>query len=143
MLTRSALVLLTLALCIALGTGAASQRNELGRGELVYSEDFSSDPGYDSFWDPYVFWDGVGGSYFALSLDVSSGVGRYMGYSPEFALITGDFTVLRSPTGTTSPSPPSSSGLTTSSAGSCFSPIRARSMRPLVRRMWVSGTTSS
>jgi len=93
MLTRSALVLLTLALCIALGTGAASQRNELGRGELVYSEDFSSDPGYDSFWDPYVFWDGVGGSYFALSLDVSSGVGRYMGYSPEFALITGDFTV--------------------------------------------------
>jgi hypothetical protein len=93
MLRRHTIVLLTMVLCLTLGVGAAGQRNEPARGELVYSEDFSSDPGYDSVLDLYAFWDGAGGSYFALSLDVGSGLGRYMGYSPEFAVVSGDFTV--------------------------------------------------
>jgi hypothetical protein len=93
MLKRGTLVMLTLALCVALGAGAAGQRDGSERLELVYSEDFTSDPGYDSALDLYAFWDAVGGSYFALSLDVGSGVGRYMGCSPEFPVVSGDFTV--------------------------------------------------
>jgi hypothetical protein len=85
--------LVLLVLCLALGAGAAGQRNEPERGELVYFEDFTSDPGYTSMSDLYVFWDAVSGNYFALSLDVSSGWGQYIGYSPAFAAVSGDFTV--------------------------------------------------
>lgn len=78
--------------CVTFGAEATGQSEQSGR-ELVYAEDFSSDPGYDSMQDLYAFWDASGGSYFALSLDVSSGLGRYMGYSPEFTVVAGDFTV--------------------------------------------------
>jgi hypothetical protein len=92
-LRRHTFVLLVLALCFALGAGAVGQRAGPERAELVYSEDFTSDPGYDSVLGLYAFWDAASGSYFALTLDVDSGLGRYIGYSPEFPVVSGDFTV--------------------------------------------------
>ncbi|MFH1690922.1 MAG: right-handed parallel beta-helix repeat-containing protein [Candidatus Eisenbacteria bacterium] len=53
----------------------------------VYSEDFDSDPGYATQDSAYVYWDGVGGNYYAKSFDVSTGLGYYMAYSPGFPLV--------------------------------------------------------
>lgn len=53
----------------------------------AYSEDFSSDPGYDSQDPTNVYWDGGQGNYYAKVFDVSSGYGYYMAYSPEFPLV--------------------------------------------------------
>lgn len=93
MIRRRLLALLLVALVPGLGSGAAIRREEPAGLQLVYSEDFTSDPGYDTMLPLYAFWDMSGGSFFALSLDVGSGLGRYMGYSPEFDVVSGDFTV--------------------------------------------------
>jgi hypothetical protein len=58
---------------------------------MVFNEDFSTDPGWTTEEEMYVFYDGSGGSYFALSHDVPSGYGNYFGLSPEFELVDGDF----------------------------------------------------
>jgi len=86
-------VLLLLVLLAGLGSGAAKPDAASDSRQLVYSEDFSSDPGYDSVLDMYSFWDGSGGSYVAISLDVASGIGRYVSYSPAFDEVAGDFGV--------------------------------------------------
>ena len=86
-------VLLALIVCLALGAGAPGRGEQSPQQQLVYSEDFSSDPGYDSLNSLYAFWDAVGASYFACSLDVDSGYGYYMAYSPGFPIVVGDFTV--------------------------------------------------
>jgi len=85
-------MLLLLVLLTGLGSGVGGDGVPGGR-ELLYSEDFSSDPGYDSVLDMYSFWDGSGGSYVAISLDVASGIGRYVGYSPAFDAVAEDFSV--------------------------------------------------
>ena len=90
---RRRAIVVVLASCLALGMGVSSRGQESGRVDLVYAEDFSSDPGYTSENELYAFWDAAGGSYFACSLDVDSGNGYYMAYSPEFPAVRGDFTV--------------------------------------------------
>ena len=58
---------------------------------LVYSQDFSSDPGFTSTAPTDVYWDPEAGNYYALIRDVASGKGYYVGYSPEFKMVNGDF----------------------------------------------------
>ncbi|ODS35435.1 hypothetical protein BEH94_01360 [Candidatus Altiarchaeales archaeon WOR_SM1_SCG] len=60
---------------------------------LIYSEDFSGDPGYDSQAPGSVYWDSVEENYYAKVYDVSSGYGHYEAYSPKFDTINGSFTV--------------------------------------------------
>ncbi|ODS38120.1 MAG: hypothetical protein A7315_12805 [Candidatus Altiarchaeales archaeon WOR_SM1_79] len=60
---------------------------------LIYSEDFSGDPGYDSKAPGSVYWDSVEENYYAKVYDVSSGYGHYEAYSPKFDTINGSFTV--------------------------------------------------
>ena len=58
---------------------------------LVYSEDFSLDPSFTSTAPSYVHWDAQQGNYYASIRDVSCGKGYYIGYSPEFQMVNGDF----------------------------------------------------
>ena len=90
---RQRAIVVVLASCLALGVGASSRGQQNARADLVYAEDFSSDPGCASQDELYVFWDAAGESYFACSLDVDAGHGYYMGYSPGFPAVRGDFTV--------------------------------------------------
>jgi hypothetical protein len=59
----------------------------------VYSEDFEVDPQYLSMQPAHVHWFEPEHAYQANVIDVSSGVGPYVGYSPEFEEVSGDCTI--------------------------------------------------
>ena len=89
---RAARLLAGLA-CIMFVVGLPSRSLAPPAGQVIYEEDFSSSPGFESTDELYSFWDAEGGSYVACSLDVNSGYGFYVGYSPEFSMVEGDFAV--------------------------------------------------
>lgn len=60
---------------------------------LVYFEDFSDDPHFESLAPQYVYWDPEQGNYYAKIFDVSSGYGYYVGYSPRFPDVNGTFRI--------------------------------------------------
>jgi len=70
----------------------ANAASEPDRG-LVFSEDFATDPGWTSLEEMYVFCDGSGGGYFAMSHDVSTGYANFLALSPEFEFVDGSFTL--------------------------------------------------
>ncbi|MEA3314646.1 MAG: hypothetical protein U9Q30_02155 [Campylobacterota bacterium] len=55
---------------------------------VVYSEDFSSNPNFISNNESIIYWDDIEENYYAESIDVSSGIGKYVGLSPTFKYIT-------------------------------------------------------
>jgi len=82
------LVLLGISCVLCAGTERAFSQDE-----LVYSEDFESDPGYVSPEPENVYWNEAQGNYYANTIDRPPWPAFYVGYSPEFPVVTGDFRV--------------------------------------------------
>ena len=57
------------------------------RASVVYSENFSSDPGYTSLDPSQAYWDPIEGNYYAKVTDVSSGYGYDVGISRAFTRV--------------------------------------------------------
>jgi len=60
---------------------------------IVYHENFSTDPMFSSFESDFVYWDSEKQTYYAKIFDVSSGEGNYYAFSPLFETITGSFII--------------------------------------------------
>jgi hypothetical protein len=85
------LLVTTVVLALAGGTTAEASCDSVLCRE-VYSEDFESDPGYDSLDPENLYWDPAG-YYYANVIDVSDSFGWYIAYSPTFETVTGSFCV--------------------------------------------------
>jgi len=64
----------------------------ISQGEVIYSENFSNDPGYTSLAPEYVFWDSINEYYYVKTFDNLEH--KYMGYSPKFAKINSNKNIL-------------------------------------------------
>lgn len=89
-------ILFCLVLIINVGLQVSSiniKAENIENYQIIYSEDFASEPAFTSQSPENVYWDSNNENYYVKIIDVSSGKGHYEAYSPRFDTIYGNFSL--------------------------------------------------